>query len=113
MINEWYKNSFKNAYIYPSADINSDHILLVMKMKLKIPHKNNRHEKADLQLLKKEDIQAQNAIEVKNRYDILLREEPDQSIFHTETIDRQWLCLKGGFKQALTETVPKIEWKKE
>ena len=74
MINERYKNSIKNAYTYPGADINSDHILLVMKMKLKlkIPHKNNRQEKADLQLLKKEDIQAQYAIEVKNRYDILL-----------------------------------------
>ena len=85
MINERYKNSIKNAYTYPGADINSDHILLVMKMKLKlkIPHKNNRQEKADLQLLKKEDIQAQYAIEVKNRYDILLREELDQSINHT------------------------------
>ena len=55
MIHEWYKNSIKNAYTYPSADIISEHILLVMKMKLKlkIPHKNNRQEKADLQLLKK------------------------------------------------------------
>ena len=83
------QNSIKNAYTYPSADINSDHILLVMKMKLKIPHKNNRQERADLQLLKKEDIQAQYAIEVKNRYDILLREEPDQSINHIKTIDGQ------------------------
>ena len=58
-----------------------------MKVKLKIPHKNNRQ---DQQLLKKEDIQAKYAIEVKNRYDILLREEPDQSINHTETIDRLW-----------------------
>ena len=63
--------------------------------------------------MKKEDIQAQYAIEVKNRYDILLREEPDQSINHTEAIDRQWRCLKGGIKQALTETVPKIERKKK
>ena len=64
MINERYKNSINNAYTYTGADINSDHILLVMKMKLKIPHKNNRQERADLQLLKKEDIQAQYAIEV-------------------------------------------------
>ena len=66
MINERYKNSIKNAYTYPGADVNSDHILLVLKLKLKIPHKNNRQERADLQLLKKEDIQAQYAIEVKN-----------------------------------------------
>ena len=50
---------------------------------------------------------------MKNRYDILLREEPDQSINHTEIIDRQWRCLKGGIKQALAATVPKIERKKK
>ena len=61
MINERYKNSIKNAYTYPSADINSDHILLVMKMKLKIPHNNNRQKKADLQFLKKENIQTRYA----------------------------------------------------
>ena len=105
MINERYKNSINNAYTYTGADINSDHILLVMKMKLKIPHRNNRQEKADLQLLKKEDIQAQYAIEVKTWYDLLLREKPDQSINHTETIDRQWRCLKGGIKQTLAEPV--------
>jgi hypothetical protein len=115
MINERYKNSIKNAYTYPGADINSDHILLVMKMKLKlkIPHRKNRQEKADLQLLKIEDIRTQYTIDVKNRYDILLKEEPDQSINHTETIDRQWRCLKGGIKQALAETVPKTERKKK
>ena len=83
------------------------------KLKLKIPHKNNRQEKADLQLLKKEDIPAQYAFEVKNQYNILLKEKPDQSINHTETIDRQWRCLKGGIKQALAETVPKIKQKKK
>ena len=82
-------------------------------MKLKIPHKNIRQEKADLQLLKKEDIHAQCAVEAKNRYDILLREEPDQSINHTETIDRQWRCLKGGIEQTVAKTVPKIERKKK
>ena len=49
---------------------------------------------------------------MKNQNDILLSEESDQSINHTETIDRQWRCLKGGIKQTLTETVPKIEQKK-
>ena len=63
--------------------------------------------------MKKEDILAQYAIEVKNRYAILLREEPYQSINHTETIDRQWQCLKGGIKQTLAETAPKIERKKK
>ena len=50
---------------------------------------------------------------MKNRFDILLREEPDQGINHTETIDRQWRCLKGGIKQILAKTVPKIEQKKK
>ena len=66
IVNEQYKNSIKNAFTYPGADINSDHILLVMKMKLKIPCLYNRQKKADVKLLKKEDIQAQYAIEVTN-----------------------------------------------
>ena len=37
----------------------------------------------------------------------------DQTINDTETSDRQWRCLKGRIKQALTETVPKIEQKKK
>ena len=43
----------------------------------------------------------------------MLREEPDQSINHRETIDRQRQCLKGGIKQTLAETVSKIERKKK
>ena len=50
---------------------------------------------------------------MKNQYDILLREEPDQSINHTETINRQWRCMKGGIKQTVAKTVPKIERKKQ
>ena len=43
---------------------------------------------------------------------LLLREEPDQSINQSETIDGQWRCLKGGIKQTLAQTVPKIERKR-
>ena len=84
-----------------------------MKLKLKIPYRNNRQDKADLQLLKNENIQIQYATEVKNRYDTQLREDPDQSINHTETIYKQRRCLKDGIKQAFTEAVPKSSGKKE
>ena len=64
----------RDVQTYPGADINSDHNPVVMKIKLRLKKlsKGSRVSRANLELLKRSDLRAQYAVEVKNRYDALM-----------------------------------------
>jgi len=111
MISRRHKNSVKNCHTYPGADVNSDHCLLVMKVKikLKIPKKPSREIKADLNMLKNPDVNnAFNAI-IQNRFNALEHEDIEQR----EEIDRMWNELRDGVKNAIETVVPKAQRRKK
>ena len=113
MIKQRYKNSIKNVQTYPGADVNSDHCLLVAKMKLrlKIPKKSTRKMQVDLNALKEEETRKAYAVEVKNRYNILRNEEMEQLPEESE-IEQEWRCIKQSIKQAAEEVLPPRKNKK-
>ena len=80
MINEKYRNGIQNIYTYPGADMNSDHCLLVskVKVKLKIVKKKILREQQDLDQLKDGEIRRRYAVDVNNRFSALNNEEKEQ-----------------------------------
>ena len=111
MISKRHRNSVKNCNTYPGADINSDHCLLVMKVrvKLKIPKKASREIQADLNMLKNPQINAAYNEIIQNRFSVLDIEDVEQN----EEIDRMWMELKEGVKSAIEAAVPKQKRRKK
>ena len=93
-----------NAKTYPGADINSDHIPVIckLKIKLKAPIKSKLDAKLDLDVLKEERTKAQFSIEVNNYYDMLTQEEEEQT--PEEEIGTIW----GHKKRILVDTAKTI-----
>ena len=86
------------------ADINSDHIPVIckLKIKLKTPIKSKLDAKLDMDVLKEERTKAQFSIEVNSYYDMLTKEEEEQT--PEEEIDTIW----GHMKRILVDTAKKI-----
>ena len=80
LIRKRFQNAVINAKTYPGADINSDHIPVIckLKIKLKVPIKSKLEAKLDMDVLREERSKAQFSIEVNNYYDILAQEEEEQ-----------------------------------
>ena len=115
MVNNRYKNSVKSTCTYPGADINSDHCLLIMKLKhrmktnMKIASK--RH--MNLNLLSNETIKNAYSIAVNNRYEILSNEDivqEDEGV--AEDVNQQYENIKSSIIHGLEETVPKKDKQK-
>ena len=99
-----FQNSVMNATTYPGADINSDHIPVICKLKIKLKAsiKSKLDTKLDLDVLKEERTKAQFSIEVNNYYDMLTQEEEEQT--PEEEIDTIW----GHMKRILIDTAKTI-----
>ena len=93
LIRKRFQNAVKNAKTYPGADINSDHIPVTckLKIKLKVPIKSKLDAKLDMDVLREES-KAQFSIEVNNYYDMLAQEEEEQ--IPEEKIDTIWVNEK-------------------
>ena len=80
LIRKRFQNAMINAKTYLGADINSDHIPVIckLKIKLKVPIKSKLETKLDMDVLREERSKAQFSIEVNNYYDMLAQEEEEQ-----------------------------------
>lgn len=115
LVNYRHRNAIKSCKVYPGADCNSDHKLLIFKLncKMKRVKKVERKSLVDLSLLRnRADIQTQYLVEVKNRFEQL---ECDEST----TAEEDWCQLEQTLKNAAEIVLPKRQreskqkWMKE
>ena len=86
----------KQVKTYPGCDITSDHnpVIVKMKIKLKKLNKTNRKQHLEVSLLKNNSCAARFNIEVRNRFDALHIEEPEQQPDQEEDIEDIWRKVK-------------------
>jgi hypothetical protein len=99
----------KNCHTFPGADINSDHCLLMGKIKiqLKKPKTSEKRPVPDITKLKDSYVQAQYNIHVRNKYSPLAECEPKTE----ESINKSWKCLKESIHSAAESVLPKANRK--
>ena len=109
LINNRFRNSVKNVFTYPGADVNSDYVLLVIKMKVRLKSKKQTVSKACLQLdlLRDDTIRGEYNVQVFKKYQLLRNEDVDQSLDSIVAIDKQFENLKESLHHGLEETLPK------
>ena len=108
LVRRRFRNSIKNVKTYPGADIMSDHCLLLGKFKVKIKRvkKSQKKPKYDLDLLKQTEYKQKFSLEVRNRFETLMNEEPVQED-EIDVVEREWKCLKSSIIAAEEHTIPK------
>ncbi len=114
MIKGRFKNSFKQVKTYPGADIYSDHNPVVATIALKLKKTQNTRngtKKYDLSTLQRPDIQHSYAVEVKNRYETLLKEDTEQHESDVDKIEAQWKNIKESIQHANEEILHRKERK--
>ena len=80
LVSQRYRNSLKQVKTYPGADINSDHNPVIAKMEIKLKNLRQfkREEQLDLNLLKQESIKNKYNVEVRNKYELLVKQDQVQ-----------------------------------
>jgi len=96
MVNQRYRNGVKGSKSYPGADVDSDHNLVAMRMKIKLKKigKNKRQKKWDLERFEKTKELFQNDIENK------LGEERKGM-----TVEERWKRLKDAMLESAQNNV--------
>jgi len=106
------KNSITKCKTYPGADIGSDHVPVVMKMKIKLKIPKSKLQKTtryNTTVLKEEGMREKYAVEVKNRYEVLMNMEEEKATTKEETVDKQWESIKKAISEANEAMIPQKE----
>ena len=96
-----FRGSILDTRTYRGADICSDHNLSISKVKLRLnkTKKINQRPKYDLVKLKFPSFRNQYNIEVKNRFDVLMRND------HLETSETMWSKIKETYNETARKVV--------
>ena len=112
MIKKRSRNNVKLAKAYLGVDINSDHNLVVIKLKVKLKkmQKTQGREHLNLDLLRENNYTRRYNIEIRNQYDILEQEECEQSpTDQNEYIEMEWAKIKNTIQNAMKTTLTNKE----
>ena len=109
LIRNRFRNAVKDTRTYPGADVHSDHVPVVcrIKIKLKILKKPKQNTAKDLNALKEEEIRNKFSIAVNNRYQELYLEGQEQT--DNEMIESQWNALKTSIIESSEKHLPKAK----
>ena len=94
---EWL-TSVKKARVYRTADIESDHFLLVMEMQVKLhSHKERTAKRVDIGMLKENRVKEEFQLNMHNRFEALAKdiEEPET----------EWLQFKAAVNEVSREVI--------
>ena len=80
LINKRCRNAVKTVKTYPGADIGSDHVPVIMTIRLRLKRlsTNRKQPRRNLEVLRDEILRSRFSVSVSNRYEELMREEPMQ-----------------------------------
>ena len=118
--NDRFRNNVKQVKTYPGADINSDHIPVVMKLKIKLKkmEKPKVREQFDLQILKEENYKKEYNVEIRNAYSKLSNQAIEQTPEDQNEVEKKWGIIKESLHTSLRTVLPnkqamkKKPWKK-
>ena len=104
-INKRFRNAVTRARTYPGADCNSDHVPVVvdMKVQLRKPKKSQSKPKINVKVLKEDSIKEEYSIYVRNKYEAL-RDETEG-----DSIEGDYERLKIAIEEANIEILPKVD----
>ena len=108
LINDRFRNNVKQVKTYPGADINSDHIPVVMKLKIKLKkmEKPKVREQFDLQLLKEENYKKEYNVEIRNAYSKLSNQTIEQTPEDQNEVEKKWGIIKESLNTSLRTVLP-------
>ena len=108
LINDRFRNNVKQVKTYPGADINSDHIPVVMKLKIKLKkmEKPKVREQFDLQLLKEENYKKEYNVEIRNAYSKLSNQTIEQTPEDQNDVEKKWGIIKESLNTSLRTVLP-------
>ncbi len=113
LINKRFRNSVNDTRVFRSADIASDHHLVVttIKLRLKKVVKKSTRAKYNLDLLKNEDIKNKFTISLKNRYEVLADEVPEGT--DEDHIEKENEIMEKAYQQTAKAILGKPRAKKK
>ena len=108
MVNSRFRNAVKSVKMYPGADVGSDHVPVVMNIRLRLKKlaSGRKTIRRNLEILRDEDIRQTFSIKVNNRYEELMCEEPMQ-LEDDQMIESVWKSLKSRIEEVVEEMIPK------
>ena len=101
MINNMWRRSLTDVRVYRGAEVDSDHYLVMAKVKVKLrsaKQRRKQEKKIDLNRLKKEEIQEQYTVEINNRFAAL--QNPNNT-----TAQEDWENFRINTMEAAKETI--------
>ena len=105
-INSKFRRSVIDVRAYRAADVESDHNLVVAKVKLKLASVGKKKEKRrrfDYRKLEKKEVKQKFTIELKNRFSCLQVDEPDDDSSEEPTVnarlEQQWKTFKDNYNE--------------
>ena len=69
-----FRSALEDTRVYRGADVDSDHLMVIAKIKVKLNStrsRRNQQRKIDVAKMKNDDCRAQYQVEVRNRFDLL------------------------------------------
>ena len=102
LVNQRYRGSVKNARSYPGADVDSDHNLIGMKIRIKLKRIRKRKvtKKWDLDKFAKDTT-------VKRNFQQFVEEQMTKNRVRGDTIEKRWSQLKDTVKEGIRNSIPK------
>ena len=110
-INGKFRRSVMDVRAYRAADVESDHNLVVAKVKLKLASVGKKKEKRrrfNYQKLKQKEVKQMFTIELKNRFSCLQVDEPDVESSEDPTVNTSLEKRWKNFKDSYNETAKKV-----
>ena len=104
-INRRFRNAVTRARTYPGADCNSDHVPVVIdiRVQLKKPKKRQIEPKIDIKALKQEHYRDLYNISVRNKYETL----KDQA--EGDSVEKSWENFREAIAESNREVLPKTK----
>ena len=107
MVYSSFRNAVKSVKTYHGADVGSDHVPVVMSIRLRLKKlaRGRKTTRRNLEILRDEDIRQTFSIKPNNRYEELMCEEPMQ--LDDQMIESVWKNLKSSIEEVVEEMIPK------
>ena len=110
-ISRKWKRNIQDTRVMRSADIGSDHHLLVSTVRIKLAvlkKPKNQRTKFDVSKLKNRDVQEQFKLTLANKYDVLYNgSDVEEEEENQESVDREWENIKNMYISSCEEILGK------
>ncbi len=105
-INKKWRSSLQDLRVYRGADVNSDHYLLVAKVKLKLKNPDSRDKttvkKYDIAKLKDPEVANEFKLQLRNRFSVL---ENEGNVDEPSIVESKWKQLKTAYQETAENVV--------